>query len=683
MINYLIFRILEFLLMVLIVVVPNAAFVYILLRFRKFYSKLYILGLLVIAVVYFNKLFLGYTLAQPDFNRFLVPFFDFFGESIRSVAAPLWNPHFGYGFDNWRIFTAPFFGPFTFLSAFFEVYTFLNIYLIIQHMVLLVGGFVFGRTLKMKNYEALAFAIFWTFNGWVCMRLNQGVGYEYMISYKWIPWALASATFLVQKKSFRNVLLLGFCMGFLFEGTPNIGIFGSVLVSCYFLLLALRKDFSKDLCNLILSGFCAVIFFLPKILPPLLAQNDVSFSTRLIWDATGWRAGLLAVKDFYKYFLPFNGNGVAERGFFTPGMIGFALLIVYFGCLICRLVRGRKLEKYDGAFVCLFFVGFVLSTENMVSSVFWNLPVFRKVTRIPTSLILLTVTVPYFVTRAVGILGESYKMWKIRDLSSAFFVIVAIAVFFEVLIGPRYFGVDSYTFDFLKFKPKEELNNFVYLKNLSNQTVYGTRFPDMVTPFYATSINEIMNVNTTHYFMGNDLIEKKYSTPKDIPAVIERYSPHYLISPNEVKLNNLKLADIYSTNKESEVHNERSYQMEAAKAMGKWDGNLYVYENEEFDPSWANSSSSLNEFSVDSDSVIKRGGLLPLSYNSDWIPLNGGILSLDKESGLTRVRDVRSETLHLIYFPWKTYLAFCPSFLLIIIFLRTSIRVIRRRNLNI
>ena len=139
---YIIFRVLELAFTALIIFVPVCALFYVVRNLRSLFceetgrlSKYILFGLLLI-LIFFNKFFFGYSLAQPDFNRFLVPFFSFFAQSARQLAPPFWNPYFGYGFDNWRVLTAPLYGPFTVLSVFFGTYTFLNIYVILQHLVL-------------------------------------------------------------------------------------------------------------------------------------------------------------------------------------------------------------------------------------------------------------------------------------------------------------------------------------------------------------------------------------------------------------------------------------------------------------------------------------------------------------------------------------------------------------------
>jgi len=663
MLYYLIFRLLELLLFSSIIGIPVIALVFVLKQFKKYYSKVYIVGLLFLVLLYFNKLFLGFTLAQPDFNRFLVPFFDFFGQSVRSFSAPLWNPNFGYGFDNWRIFTAPFFGPFTFLSAFFEVYTFLNIYLVLQHFLLLLGGFVFGKTLKMKNYESFAFAIFWAFNGWVCMRFNQGVGYEYLISYKWIPWALASVTILLNKREMKRIISLGICMGFLFEGTPNVGIFGVLLISLYFLLRVDYRNFKKYLLAFCLSSLVSIIFFLPKLLPALLAQNTIAYSTRLVWDATGWRAGLIALREFPKYFLPFNGNGVAERGFFTPGLLGFLLFLLFFVRFL-KLIRNKKLGRPYVIFLTLLLIGVILSTENVFSSSFWQLPILRKVTRIPTSLIFISASLPFLMTTGFDLLVSFLEKIApvVKKRRAVLWVFCGLCVFLEVLVGIKLFGIESYTFDFLKFKPKEEIATFGYLDTLSTASVYAISPADMVMPLYVSSVKGIYSLNTIHYFLGNLTASDLLS--KDLDKGVLLYNPEFILSIKDVPSRLMDLQDLYTI--DDYKHMERSYQMDRVKLIGKWDGDIRVYRNINYDPVWKSLPSRTNEFLINNKDILDKGNLLPLSFNPYWVNMDTTSFSLDNASGLVEISTSDNEQTHLLYFPWVTYVSFIPLYLVLL-----------------
>lgn len=668
MLYYLVFRTLELLLLFSIVVVPTTAFVFILLQFKKYYTKLYVWGLLAIILIYFNKLFLGYTLAHPDFNRFLVPFFNFFGQSLRSFSAPLWNSNFGYGFDNWRIFTAPFFGPFTFLSAFFDVYKFLSIYLIEQHFILLLGSFVFGKTLKMKNYEAFAFAIFWTFNGWVCMRLNQGVGYEYLISYKWLPWALASVNLLIQKGAVKNILLLGLCIGFLFEGTPNVGVVGSFLVLLYLLLKTQFVNFGKNIRSFGLASLLALLFFLPKLLPALFAQSTLSYSNRLTWGATGWRAGLINMKDFSKYFFPFNGNRVSERAFFTPGMFGFLLMLFFIPILIIEF-RRKSFKPLNLVFLTLFIVGLVLTTENWFAFNIWQLPILNDVTRIPTSLIFITTAIPYFMVFGFDFLIDKLgKMFNfIRVKKKVFWILCSLGIFFEILVGIKFFGIESYTFDFLKFKPKEELSTFGYLRNYESFPIYAVSPADMVMPMYVSSVFKITSLNTIHYFLGNVLIDETLSHHFDTGVLL--YNPKIVVSVKDNNSSFLNLKELYTI--DDYAHMERSYQMDRVKLIGKWDGDIRVYENINYNSAWKNTSKRFNEFAIDTENISKDSGLLPLSYNPYWVSRDGAKLDLDIVSGLTRIEGSNNMQIRLLYFPWIVYASFLlmyVGFLIIFIF---------------
>jgi len=490
------------------------------------------------------------------------------------------------------------------------------------------------------------------------MRLTQGVGYEYLMSFKWLPLALAQVVFMREDISKTNITSLGFLIGFLFEGTPNIGVIGSIIVGLFY-LYANAAPLIKRIFSIFVSSVVGFVFFMPKLLPGILSSFDINYSARVMWDATGWRASLISIRDFYKYFFPYNGNGVGERGFFTPGMIGVFLLLVSLFYILMNLRRSIK-DKYLTFFLAVMVLGIILSIENPLSFFIWSLPLLKKITRIPSSLVFISVALPFLAVSGADVLSGIGFFKHRRD---AVFVSLAILVFLEVLVGPSYFGVETYTFNFLKFKPREELKHFNYLDGIESGPVYAFTPGDMILPYYVSSMNRLINLNTTHYFLGDNNIVPLLN--HNTESAISLYNLRYALSYKDLFFSNMVLRGTFDD--DDFLHLERSYQMDRATLVGKWDGKMRVYENVNYDPAWKNYSSAINEFEIPYQNVLSHKDLLPLTYSSYW---TGDVQpNKDAVSGLSILSKGSSNVVRLEYFPAPYYLAFTPILFLILFLL--------------
>jgi hypothetical protein len=540
-----------------------APLIYLIIIVRHFWeklknSKLVLLVFVFLTVVFFNKLiFFERTLAQKDFNDLQVPFFHFFQETVKEdFLPPFWNDRFCGGFDN---FANPLAGYFSVYNSAFlifnNVYTALNLYIILQVFTCLVFAYLMLLTFGFKKPPALVGAVVFSFNAFVTMRLSPGVGIEYLFTYKWIPIILALFVEYKNNPSFKKVLLLSIPCAFLLEGNLNIVISSVLLISVFSVF------FLKDLKpNILLLPVFSFLIYAVKLLPtlPVLLSSSISSQYQM-----GWRGSNYDPDMFPEIFFPIKVEFL--NGYFTPGVIAISLF--FFGLVVFLLKRKRKRageSTYLKPFLLIFVLAFLLTIEeNPLYQLFYSLPLLDKVTIIPSFTI-------FYILPIVVFSAYAFK-FVVNKFGVVTYLIPAL-IFLEVLLGFSTFGPDSYSFNFAKMSYKTEPYDFKHFKVLSKLDdgyFFIRDRPDIFLYPYSVTAYDLKTLNTPAYFYGCRP-ERDYSKEADYVLTITPGDEYEFVE--EVSLSSI-------LNHES--HSVFEHKMEYYKLYNTgWNDSVYIYRND-------------------------------------------------------------------------------------------------------
>ncbi len=492
------FNLINFLLLIFIVVAPVVYLGFVLHALKPYLidSKKHLAIFCGFVILYFNKLlFGGQTLAQQDFNNLQITFFKFFQQSALAYkSAPIWNSYTGGGYDAFANPLANYFSPFLWVFLVFkDAFYAANIYLVLQTLFTLIFAFALFRILKLSKSAAFVGATMLTFNAFFTMRLSPGVGVEYFFSVKWIVLSLAfTHLYFITKKS-KFVLLTAISLAFMFEGNMNGAIVGGIVWLLYSIMVfGLRpiKFYAAPLLALLLFS----IRFIPNLYLILTAKGRISETVQ------GWRIERIEPIELWEYFLPINK--LFQTPAFTPGIIGILFFGIGFWYLAFKYKRMENNKKVFLASLALFATGVILVTVNPVSSVFFSLPFFNRLTILPAFILFLLIPAVIISALFAHEIVQKYK-------AGALITFLPFIIFLEVFIGPPTLGAKTYFFNFLKMDYASEMQKLEYYNYIQDSPKVGLIIDDkglLLFPQY-NAYNNVYLLNDFKYLYG--------STPTD------------------------------------------------------------------------------------------------------------------------------------------------------------------------
>lgn len=558
--------ILNTLLLFFTVVAPLSYLVLIVIHLKSYLSRTFILLLLLLSVLFFNKLlFKEQTLAQQDFNNIQMTFFTFYRTSIlEHHQPPIWNSLTGGGYDAFANPLAAYFSPFMPIFLLTNVFTAANIFLFLQVYFCAVFAFSYFKILKLKDSSAFLGSVVFTFNAFITMRLSPNVGVEYIYTYKWIPLLLGLTHLYIETKSKKHLLLLGIVVGSLFEGNTNLAISGGLFWLAYSLF-----NFGFKIRHLLLAPIVGFFVYAIKILPFIYLLT--TSGGRISEVASSWRIGKIHIQDFLIYFVPYKKFFYTPA--FTPGLVGISIFIcglIYFLIVKRKSLNERKLVK---SMLVMLLLGTVATTYNPLSSLFFTLPVFNHVTIIPAFIIF--ILLPVVIISALFV--DQINKGTLKGLITAG---LAVLIYIEVLIGFAPLGAGSYSFNFLKMNYKEEytkVNYYKYLANLKGTHVFLDNSRMFFIPFYAT-VHNTNTLNDYKYFYGSTPttgVTKETAFNSDY-----NYADYYVstddLGQGFTKLTELTVPTFNGHNYQNYAVLDKEYEFLNLKRQG-WDQKLKIY----------------------------------------------------------------------------------------------------------
>lgn len=557
--------------------------VFIALRKELRQNLLPICLLVALSAVFLNKLlFSSQTLSQKDFNNIQVPMMQFFSTSIKSYfLSPIWNNSFSGGFDAFESPLSPYFSVFNWVFLIGDsVYRSFGYFIFFQISLGAVFSYLLVREFQFKKSSALLGAILFTFNGFVVMRLSQGVGIEYLYTYKWIPLVLLATKKYLDEPKIGWFLTLAISLSMLFEGNMNIVVSTWVMWGIY-LMVEFKKSF-KLIPKLFLLVLFALSIYSIKLFPffDLLSAGD----SRLTRDVGGWRQGNIDWDMFPRILFPIQFG--YNNAIFTPGLVGMIFVLLGLLLSLVLLYKNKKSPFVGSTFALSSLIFAFLSTiENPFYFFLYKLPVFNKVTQIPTFLIFYILPIvffgSFFAEKLLTMIEKIKYLSKFRLISVAFSLLLPIFVFTEVLIGPTTFGNKTFSFNFGKMDIGETYD-FPHYQLLKKQPKGLFILPDNENNYiffypYGITQNNLLTLNGYHYYFGS--LSGKDLSSADLGEIIKRSD--YIISMNPMADNpELELIDKVSMSKIKDYRSGtileiRQNYMELYESG--WNDDLYIY----------------------------------------------------------------------------------------------------------
>lgn len=662
---------LNYFLTIFALLAPLTYLLFLIYRFRVeiLNSKIVVFLFFIFTVGLFHKLlFFGQTLSAQDFNNIQFPFFEFLRSSLQNYyLVPFWNPNFGGGFDVFSNPLAFYFSTFSWLFYFSsETYLTLNIYISVQIFLIGIFSYLMLREIGFKKYSSLIGAMILTFNGFVIMRLAPGLGVEYLFSYKWLPLIILFTFSIFKNKQKRDWIFLSLSLAFAFEGNTNIAVAIWLFWGILILILLNKKIFSSIL-EIIKIVFFAFSIYAIKIIPGV--DLMINSQGRISEIVSGWRVSRISLEKFITYFLPLKDTYFA--GPITPGLFGFLLFILGFAITIFQLFRYKEKNLVFIFGLISLILGFLLSTNNIISTFLFSLPFLNRLTINPAFYIFSIIPIGLFGSIFVNfIYAKLLRQEKYLNLIS---IGLCFLIFIEVLVGPSLLGKKSYSFNFSKMEISEvekyPVNKFL-LESSRGNFVFLEDDELFLLP-NSIQLNNQFNLNRSDYFYGTSYF-------KELP--LNEKLPNYkvraetIISIKDIDDKDLQLIgkiDMKEYLKDFDSNSILVIRDEYYKFIkdNGWDEYLRVYKVSDNFPNkavinYSNHPNSIS-FLLNENNISNNNALTSISYSKHWVVTNstGEKLNTEKDSnGLMIIKNVKPyENIFLNYVNIYIYLGFLIS----------------------
>lgn len=673
-----IYQFLNFLLSISLLIIPSLVVILIFLKFKDELksSKYYLAGLVILGVVYLNKLiFSNQTLAAQDFNNIQITFNSFFAESFRNyLTPPLWYTKIGGGLDAFSNPIATYFSPFNFVYLIFsDVYFATNLFILFQIVFLSTTSYLLFRELKFSKALSFFGAVAFTFNGFLVMRLSPGVGVEYLYTYKWIPLILLFSNRVFVEKKYNEILFLGICLGFTFEGNPNIA-FGTWCFWFLFILVTQGKNIFKIWKLFFTAISFGLLFYAIKLVPGI--DMMLTSSGRISGTVGGWRTSRMKLYEFLEYFLPLSHKFMTPT--FSPGVIIILFFVVGLTLFAVKLYRKQEF-KYIEKFAALsFLIGSFLNTDNPISEIFYSLPIFNRFTVTPSYLSFLM-----FPIILIALTGIQFLYTKVSKFKYSYLYLLGVSflVFLEIMLGPSTFGTKTFSYNFSKMNSKEAYSypHYQELTKDGSKMFYFNSYNNLFMYPYGIELQNLFTFNSFKYFYESFDSEEFESENLEVK---KRYSDRIvdlntLADPDLKLVSEIRVRKLMESDFQSHALTERRGEF---YEIANWSKKLYVYEVKSTNTSIKNLSENPFEstFKITSENFYNEKLLASISYSKWWKITNqkNEELQFSKNSyGLIEIQNVKvGDTLTLKYFNPLIYIGMFITLLSFGIFLKLNFR---------
>ena len=279
------------------------------------------------------------------------PYFEFYGQALKSGESFLWNPHLFSGFPSYLSQSAGFLDPvnialFSALDSFFAYHTRLaiDLFLVMFFSYLAARALGLSRLAGMTVGPAYILAFNWGY-------LSNPVIVNSMFLMPLLVWCAAKIGEGSHRWRFASIAGAGVGWSML-SGYAQITVYAAVLFGLYMVAdqLLLRREYAwraflKTAATLLLTGAIGVVVALPQVLPALDFSSLTVRSSGVAYEDT--QAKVINPGDAALFIFPDNLYFPYVSGGRRPLYVGallFLLATIVAGSLAARAWRREELE---------------------------------------------------------------------------------------------------------------------------------------------------------------------------------------------------------------------------------------------------------------------------------------------------------------------------------------------------
>lgn len=360
-------------------------------------SLLFFLLLIAVPLLFFYKIFLGYSVVAGDFSGsdlldLHLPLKYAAHQQLTKLKVPLWNKNLSLGFPILADGHSGFFYPVNYLLSFFPPIDALNLDILFVFIVCFIGSYLYFASVSKERHTAFFFAVTFTFSAYFIARIKH---LSHTTPASLFPLLLYFAKKYFDRKSYIYILPTSITIAFIFFAGHPQTVFYNVfffLIYCFFEIFRHMKNtrtkviLPQGVTYLSLSLLLGITLAAVQILPTV---EFTSLSPRASLSKESLNAypfnpkNLITFISPYFYGNPANGTyheDIRTSGIFWEnasyfGLLPFALVIFSIILLIRKKLTTPYVKFY--LFLAIFSALLTLGPFTPLFSYFSdNLPIF-------------------------------------------------------------------------------------------------------------------------------------------------------------------------------------------------------------------------------------------------------------------------------------------------------------------
>lgn len=225
-----------------------------------------LLGLFFINVFLFIPYFINptqLTRLDNDLGRTYIPIFSFIGTSLRNyLQIPLWRPEQMMGEPFLANPLSTLLYPLNLIFALIPTNFASILYIFIHFQIALVSTFYLIKSYKLTTHLAFAAAVFYAYSTKMLVHLEAG-HVTMIAAFAYFPILLLSTRSLLQKTTFKNVVLAAISLLFMFITYTTIFYYALIFIGIYFVYKISQERITS---KIILNKLKPLVLFLTLFL---------------------------------------------------------------------------------------------------------------------------------------------------------------------------------------------------------------------------------------------------------------------------------------------------------------------------------------------------------------------------------------------------------------------------------
>jgi sulfur relay (sulfurtransferase) DsrF/TusC family protein len=410
-----------------------------------FFFILFLINFIFFLPLFFpvNKLIITPEYGGGDQIIFHYPIQYLLQKKIRSGNFLLWSNQIGGGYPIYAEQEVGFFNPITLLTLFlFPVTIAVNIQIFIYFLILLLGSYYLGLTIKLKRIAALFFSIIFTYS---FFNLANIIHHSHLASFCYIPFIFALNINFLKVNETRLIIkyfsLLVFFLFFQFISGHIQYFFYSIILILLYAFFYLFNNFPKNhflfkKYLILIFGIFFSLFFSSFQFLPMLEFYWFSFRSNVNY----FFSFNMKLKDLLTFFYPFISydlnlvhylkNDSAIPPWDGNLFLGFIPLIVFIFSIFFMTKKTGVVFKdcfYCSLFLPIFFLFLAFGDNGPFHFLFAIFPFSRF--RVPSRIIFLFLI---FLGLYIAKIYETFIKNKNLLIKIIFYLFIPLHVFLNM-----------------------------------------------------------------------------------------------------------------------------------------------------------------------------------------------------------------------------------------------------------